>query len=76
MIQHIVCPSQTTEDFTVEKCVGCRYFEASIGKSTTVKCRKNRSPQHRRSFEMVVLTNKIGRPDQVIVEATEEPKKG
>ena len=74
MIQRIVCPVQQSDAFNVEACTACRYFEMSIGKQTNVRCKKNRSPQHRRAVEMAVLTNKIGHPDPVIVEATEEPK--
>ena len=75
MIQRIVCPVQQPDAFDIEACFRCRFYEISIGgKSETPKCRKNKSRQHRQAFEMAVLTNKLGFPDDVIVEATEEPK--
>lgn len=74
MIQRIVCPVQQPDTFDIEACDTCRYFEASKGEHINVHCKKNRSPQHRRAFETAVLANKIGRPETVIVEGTEEQK--
>lgn len=75
MIQRIVCPVQEPETFDIAACFRCKYYEITIGgKTETPKCRKNRSHQHRTAFEMAILTNKLGFPDEVIVEATEEPK--
>lgn len=76
MIYRIVCPVQPAEKFDIGSCAGCKYYEVTIGKSTTYRCRKNRSPLHKRDFEGAVLSARLGLPDAVMVEGTEEPKKG
>lgn len=74
MTQRIVCPVQQPDAFNIAACAQCRHFEMSIGKQSKVHCRKNRSRQHRLAFESAVWTNRIGHPDRVIVEGTEEPQ--
>ena len=75
MTQRIVCPVQSPDTFDIDACGSCKYYEITIGgKTETPKCRKNKSRQHRLAFEMAILTNKLGFPDDVIVEAIEEPK--
>lgn len=74
MVYKIVCPVQQAEQFDIEACCSCRYFEIHIGKHTTARCKKNRSPKHKRDFEGAVLSARLGIPDEVLVEGTEEPK--
>lgn len=74
MIYTIVCPVQTTEDFKIDRCFECRSFEQHLGKAHTVHCKKNRSRIHKRDFEGAFWSNRLGIPDKVVVEATEEPK--
>lgn len=75
MICRIVCPVQDPGSFDINACTSCRYFNLNRGKTMSVSCRKNRSPHYKKQFEMAYLSNYIGIPDQVVVEAAEEPKK-
>ena len=76
MIYQIVCPEQQPDQFDIEACFNCRYFDMHLGKHTSVKCRKNRSPQHKRDFEGAVLSAWLGIPDEVFVEGHEESISG
>ena len=75
MILRIVCPVQSPENFNVEGCAECKYFDLFVGKSVRAHCKKNRSPKHKRDFETAILTARLGIPDTVVVEATEETEK-
>ena len=75
MICRIVCPVQDPASFDINACTACRYFDLNRGKTMSVSCRKNRSPHYKNQFEMAYFSNYIGIPDQVVVEAAEEPKK-
>lgn len=72
VVYRIACPVQDPGTFSVEKCLGCRYFNLSKGEHISVSCRKNRTPKHKRDFEGAYLSNYIGMPDTVVVEETEE----
>lgn len=75
MIYRIVCPRQTTEDFSIDRCFECSCFQQTLGNSTrTVSCRKNREPQHKRNFEGLFWAYLVGIKDRAIVEIAEEPK--
>lgn len=75
MVYKIVCPVQQPDQFDIGACYNCRYYDMHVGKHTTVRCKKNRSPQHKRDFEGAVWSARLGIPDTVLVEGTEEPKK-
>ena len=75
MIYRIVCPIQQTETFSLDVCRSCKSFDLTKGKHLTARCRKNRSPVHKRDFEGAFFSNYLGLPDKVQVEGTEEPKK-
>lgn len=75
MIYKIVCPVQPQDNFDIAACVMCKYFDMTIGKKTTVHCKKNRNPKHKRDFEGAILSAKLGLHDTVLVEGTEELKK-
>lgn len=72
MTCRIACPVQDPATFSIENCLSCRYFNLSKGEHISVRCRKNRTPNHKRHFEMAYLSNCIGRPDTVVVEEREE----
>lgn len=72
MICRIACPVQDPAAFSIENCTSCRHFDLHRGAHISVRCRKNRTPNHKRHFEMAYLSNYIGDPDTVVVEETEE----
>lgn len=65
MVYKFVCPEQEPESFDLGKCVKCRSFDMSIGKSTSYHCRKQRKPAHKRDFEGAHLSRRLGIPDTV-----------
>ena len=75
MTHKIVCPVQQSEGFSFDFCRACKSFNLSRGVHLTVRCRKNRSPKHKRNFEGAFLSDYLGIPDKVVVEATEESEK-
>ena len=75
MIYRIACPVQDPATFNIENCFRCRYFNMTKSERTSVSCRKNRTPKHKRDFEGAYFSNYLGIPDTVLVEETEETKK-
>lgn len=51
MVYKFVCPEQEPESFDLGKCAKCRFFDMSIGKTTSYHCRKQKKPSHKRDFE-------------------------
>lgn len=71
--EHVVCPYQETEGFSFSICFKCKKFTLNIGgKSLSVHCRCQKTPQHKRGFESAFLLNRIGYPFHVVVDATKE----
>ena len=75
MVYKIVCPRQQADEFDLAACVSCPKFQITIGKATTISCRENRQPSHKREFEAAHLSWRLGLPDTVEVEAEREQKR-
>ena len=63
----IRCPYQVTDGFSIERCFECKKFDSSIGRTTSFRCRAQKSPSEKRGFEAAVLAYKLGLPDKVEV---------
>lgn len=75
MIDRIVCPYQTTENFSFEVCVRCRAYDHHIGaKDPAPTCRKQKTKEHRRGFQAAFLLNSLGMKYCVAVEGAADDK--
>lgn len=63
----IRCPYQVTEGFSLDRCWECKKYEATIRRTTSFRCRAQKTPSEKRDFEAAVLAYKLGLPDTVEV---------
>lgn len=63
----IRCPYQVTEGFSLDRCWECKKYEATVGRTTSFRCRAQKTPSEKRDFEAAVLAYKLGLSDTVEV---------
>lgn len=66
-VNRIRCPYQKTDGFSFTCCFACKKYEATIGRTTSFRCRAQKSPSEKRDFEAAVIAHKLGLSDIVEV---------
>lgn len=71
---HIICPHQSTEGFSFEQCYQCGSFDLHMGtkQGRSPHCRKQKSADHKRSFESAFLLYLLRMPYKVVVDGQSE----
>lgn len=76
-IDRFHCPIQQTEGFTFDTCISCKWFKATKGEHTTIKCRYNKTRQDSIAFESAFLLNRLQMPWKVeIIRQSEKEQEG